>query len=513
MNDLPVVSLPFSRYLILGLGQTGQAVARWLARQGASLTLVDTRPSLSLPNLRQELQALTDSQTVQWHLSDRLPASLLADIQAIVISPGLVPTESPVCEFLQAAEQAGCVMLNEVELFAQALQALRQSDGYEPEVLAITGTNGKTTVTALTRLMLENAGISAVACGNISPAALDALSDAIVHAREEWPRAWVLELSSFQLHYLTSLEPSVATVLNVSQDHIDWHGSFQAYCADKAKIFEKAKTCVVNRDDVIGRQMVPTIEAMTVRSFGLDQPVYAHDVGVQASHDVRWLASSEPEEFEDQVKPTRRRKGEPPPVRQTGRLVRLMPVDALPLVGSHNAMNVLAAALLAKAAGASWAGILKAASAYQGEPNRMQFVRTIREVDFFNDSKGTNVGATVAGLLGLGRSVVLIAGGQSKGQDFAALAKAVGICGRGVVLIGEDAPHLQQALLNTGVPCELRDDMAAAVLCAFEMARPGDAVVLSPACASFDMFDNYVHRGEAFVTEVTELSLELGEVA
>lgn len=509
MNDYPKISLQSGRYLVLGMGQTGQAVARWLAKQGAALTLVDTREELSLPQLQSELNGLD----VSWHFGAVLAPELLTVVDTVVISPGLSALESPIAEFLGQAKEQNKAVINEIELFAQALRSLEQTHDYRPAVVAITGTNGKTTVTALTRQMLQSAGINAVAAGNISPAALDALHTVLQSDREQWPQAWVLELSSFQLHYTNSLSLSAATVLNVTQDHLDWHGSFDAYRQDKARIFENAQICIVNRDDEIVRQMVPALDATGVRSFGSDQPIFVHDVGIQGSHGVGWLVCVQPEDFEDQPKVGRKRKNEPVAPRQTGRVVRLMPVEALPLAGMHNAMNVLASSLLAQAAGASWAAILKAASSYCGEPHRMQFVRTIREVDFFNDSKGTNVGATVAGLLGLNRPVVLIAGGQSKGQDFTPLANALAKCARAVVLIGEDANLLKASFESAGVACHLQTDMASAVQCAFDLAQSGDAVVLSPACASFDMFTGYGQRGEVFVSEVTELSLSLGEVA
>ena len=509
MSEDISVSLPGSRYLVLGLGLTGQAVARWLAAQGRELVLVDTRGNLQLDQLQSEL----GDAGVRWHLGQSLSTAWLDDVDAVVISPGLSPHEAPLQEWLAAARDAGKPIIGDVELFAQALESLQASHGYEPTVLAVTGTNGKTTVTALARHMGQACGWRAVAAGNIGPPVLHALADMAGTPRDQWPDVWVLELSSFQLHHTSSLKPRAAVVLNISQDHLDWHATFDEYVADKARIFAHAELCLVNRDDPAVVAMVGAIEQKTVRSFGTGVPIYEHDLGLESSHGVQWLASAEPQDFEDQVKPARRRKSEPPPPRQAGRVSRLMPVDALPMPGVHNTMNVLAAALLVRAAGGGWAQILKAAGSYRGEPHRMQFVRTVREVDFYNDSKGTNVGATVAAVSGLDRRLVLIAGGLAKDQSFEPLGQVLAHKARGVVLIGQDAPALQAVFAQSGLACQRAEDMAQAVQQAFELADAGDAVVLSPACASFDMFDSYIKRGEAFVDEVTELALSAGEVA
>lgn len=509
MSDLATVSLPGSRYLVLGMGQSGQAVARWLATQNCPLLLVDTRADIAIDALESELAACEH----QWVLGQALTEDLLRDIDTVVVSPGLSPHQSPVAEFLQMAANADKAVIGDVELFAHALQSLRQSQDYHPAIAAITGTNGKTTVTALTRHMLEASGIKAVAAGNIGPPVLQALQQVLHEPREHWPDAWVLELSSFQLHHTHTLAPKAAVVLNLTQDHLDWHASFDEYRADKARIYLGAEICVVNRDDPEVSKMAPSLAHRSVRSFGLGAPVLTHDVGVEVSHDVRWLASAEPNEFEEPVKPSKRRKSEPEPEREAGRLVRLMPSDALPMVGAHNVANVLAAALMARALGAGWAQVLKAASNYRGEPHRMQFVRTVREVDFFNDSKGTNVGAAVAAVSGLEKPVVLIAGGQGKGQDFAPLVHALKHKARAVVLLGQDAILLQQSFEGHGIECLRVASMQEAVAKAFEQAKSGDAVLLSPACASFDMFTGYGQRGMHFMDEVAELALSLGEVA
>ena len=509
MNEAALTSSFPSRVLIVGLGETGIAAARWCARNGALLRVADTRLS---PAGLEDLQAELDPLRVEWHLGcDVFAESLLDEVEQLVLSPGLAPGMSPVRELLAAAQSQDIEVTGEIELFARALRELKSTQSYSPKVLGITGTNGKTTVTALTRRMLESSGLRTRAAGNISPAALDALMDAL--DKNSLPDAWVLELSSFQLETTKSLELTAATVLNLTQDHLDWHVTMQAYSEAKARILGMAEQVIVNRDDQNVMALIPTQNAMNVRSFGRDTPMLTGDLGIETSHEVMWLCSSEATEFEDDLPaPTRRKKNAPAPERQAGRMLRLMPVDALGIKGLHNALNCQAALLLGRACGATWAPMLRAAGEYVGEPHRMEFVRSIREVDFFNDSKGTNVGATAAGIQGLGRRIVLIAGGVGKGQDFEPLVPILKRHVSTLVLIGQDATIMSQVLAPSGVPCVLAKDMKEAVVQAFDHAHQGDAIILSPACASFDMFQNYPHRGQVFVSEVTELALDQGEV-
>ena len=505
-----VVSSGFPvRVLIVGLGETGIAAARWCARNGALLRIADTRAT---PAGLEGLTAELDAKRVEWHLGcDVFDESLLDDVQQLVLSPGLSPGMSPVRELLEAAKARDVEMTGEIELFARALKMLNAERQYAPKVLGITGTNGKTTVTALTRRMLEASGLRARAAGNISPAALHALMEAL--DQQDLPDVWVLELSSFQLETTRSLQMTAATVLNLTQDHLDWHVTMQAYCEAKARIFAMAAQWILNRDDANVMSLVESQRAMNVRSFGRDTPMLMGDVGIEVSHEVMWLCSSEATEFEDDLPtPVRRKKNAPVPQRQAGRMLRLMPVDALGIKGLHNALNCQAALLLGRACGANWSPMLRAASEYEGEPHRMAFVRSIRGVDFFNDSKGTNVGATAAGIEGLGRRIVLIAGGVGKGQDFEPLVPVIKRHVRAAILIGQDGPLLSQVLAPSAVPCVLARDMQHAVAQAFEHAQEGDAIVLSPACASFDMFNNYPHRGQVFVDTVMDLALDQGEV-
>lgn len=503
-----------SRVLILGLGETGIAAARWCARSGARLRIADTREQPGgLETLRAAFDGALQGEQPEYRLGlGSFEAGLLDEVTQVVISPGLAPNQSPARELLAEADARGIEVVGEIELFARALAGLAESRDYHPRLLGVTGTNGKTTVTALTRHMIEAAGLTARAAGNIGPAALTALMDAL--DRDELPQAWVLELSSFQLHTTQSLALDAGVVLNVTQDHLDWHGDMQAYADAKARLLKMARIAIVNRDDALTAAMVENLAGMQVRSFGRDAPALVGDLGLEQGQGVAWLAACEANDFDIPAPaPARRKKDAPPPVRPAGRLSRLMPADALLIRGMHNATNTLAALALGRALDLGWGPMLRAAREYAGEPNRVEFVRRIADVDFINDSKGTNVGATVAALEGLGQPVVLIAGGLGKGQDFSPLVAPVTRHGRAVVLIGQDGPEIGRALAGTAVACVAADDMRAAVRQAMELAQPGDAVLLSPACASMDMFRNYVHRGQVFAEAVQELALDHGEIA
>jgi UDP-N-acetylmuramoylalanine--D-glutamate ligase len=398
----------------------------------------------------------------------------------------------------------------EIELFAQALAALKAERGYAPKVIAITGTNGKTTVTSLIGLLCRRAGLTTKVAGNISPAALDVLREAL--NLDELPQAWVLELSSFQLHTTHSLDADAATVLNVTQDHLDWHGSMDAYARDKARIFGEHTVRVLNRDDAtVMRMDAPGAQAVT---FGTGEPEAAGDFGLVNERGVLWLSNAVALNDEPEKK---RKKGEPvEPVEFS--VSRLMPADALRIRGIHNASNALAALALCRSVGLPLAPLLHGLREYAGEPHRVELVATIDGVDYYDDSKGTNVGATVAALQGLGKAftgegqqIVLIAGGDGKGQDFAPLAEPCSRYVRAVLLIGRDAPAVRAGIDPSGVPMFDMADLESAVLRASGLAKPGDAVLLSPACASLDMFTNYAHRAQVFVDAVREIALEKGQ--
>lgn len=491
--------------LVLGLGETGVAATRWCLRHGVALRLADTREApAGLGALQAEAGAPLDARLG----GAALQAATLDGVSRIVISPGLNPSEEPLAAFLAQAREAQVEIIGEIELFARALTDLAEH-GYRPKVLAVTGTNGKTTVTAMARRLAEGAGLSAVAAGNISPPALDALAHAL--DADELPDVWVLELSSFQIESTRTLSPDAAVVLNVTQDHLDWHGSMQAYAAAKARLLKHAAVSVVNRDDPLVMSMVGSVSDLTVRSFGRDLPQYEGDFGLEDSHGIEWLAAVPTGEPAPPA--TGRRKERQPEARAIGTAQRLMPTEALRLRGRHNALNALAALALVQTTGAGMAPMLHALREYAGEPHRCEFVRNVGGVDFVNDSKGTNVGATVAALEGMGRPVVLIAGGLGKGQDFAPLATAIRRHAQAVVLIGRDAPLIRAALGEGALTVVDADSMQSAVAAAKAHAPQGGVVLLSPACASMDMFANYGERGRRFVEAVEELALDSGEVA
>ncbi|MEC4719176.1 UDP-N-acetylmuramoyl-L-alanine--D-glutamate ligase [Noviherbaspirillum sp. CPCC 100848] len=491
------------KVLVLGLGESGLAMALWLARCGAALRVADTRAEPDrLPALREVVPDIEFA-------SGPFNAALVEGVDFVAVSPGLAPNRE-LAHIIPAAQEKNIPLWGEIELFAQALAALREQRAYAPKVIAITGTNGKTTVTSLTGLLCRRAGLKTQVAGNISPAALDVLREAL--DKDELPQAWVLELSSFQLHTTTSLQADVATVLNVTQDHLDWHGDMDAYAADKARIFgaEGANTIrVLNRDDARVMQMAaPT---GTNISFGSDEPDQAECFGLVDDNGMQWLSTAIAAE-EGEKRRRRKDSVELPVI-----VNRLMPADALKIRGQHNAVNALAALALCRAIGLPLAPLLHGLREYRGEPHRVELIATVAGIDYVDDSKGTNVGATVAALVGLGvnqnsRRLVLIAGGDGKGQDFTPLAEPVAKYVRAVVLIGKDAAEIRAAIAGTGVEAIDCATLEEAVQKATELAREGDSVLLSPACASLDMFRNYAHRAEVFIDAVREIGLARGEV-
>ena len=493
--------------LVLGLGESGLAMAQWLARCGARVRVADTRTEPQ--RLFALRQAVPDAEFIGGDASGTFGASLLDGVDFAAVSPGLAP-DRELAAINPAARERGIPVWGEIELFAQALAHLRSERAYSPKVIAITGTNGKTTVTSLTGLLCRRAGLSTRVAGNISPAALDVLRECL--DGEDLPQAWVLELSSFQLHTTFSLQADAATVLNLTQDHLDWHGSMDAYAADKARIFGTDTVRVLNRDDTIVMRM-KAIETPTF-TFGTGEPAEPDSFGLVNERGVLWLANAV---ASDDEPPKKLKKGEiAPPVEVL--VNRLMPADALKIRGLHNASNALAALALCRACGLPLAPLLHGLREYAGEPHRVELVANIDGVDYYDDSKGTNVGATVAALEGLGKAfagedqqILLIAGGDGKGQDFAPLALPASRYVRAVLLIGRDAPAVRAAIEPTGVPVFDLPGLPEAVRRASGLARAGDAVLLSPACASLDMFTNYAHRAQVFVEAVRDIALEKGQ--
>jgi UDP-N-acetylmuramoylalanine--D-glutamate ligase len=453
--------------LVLGLGESGLAAACWCARQGARVRVADTR---AVPPYLGELRHRVTSADFCGGEFDK---ALLDGIDLLALSPGLSGGLMVVIH----ARAAGIPVVGEIELFAQGLRSL----GQNAPVLAITGTNGKTTTTALTGHLLRATGKTVGVAGNISPAALSALMDA--QDANALPQIWVLELSSFQLETTATLNPAAATVLNISDDHLDRYIDLDEYASAKARIFQNAEGApgvqVLNRADARVRRMA--LADRHLITFGLDAPAVPEDFGLRTNRGEAWLVQGE--RF-------------------------LLPVSELPLAGLHNAANAMAALALCTSLGFDANALLPALRSFRGLPHRVEKVAELDGVSWYDDSKGTNVGATVAalnGLGGLGRKIVVILGGDGKGQDFTPLKTAVAKHARTAVLIGRDGPLIEKAIAAAGVAIESAVDMEDAVRRAHALAQSGDVVLLSPACASFDMFRNYQHRAQAFITAVRAL--------
>ena len=493
--------------LVLGLGLSGLALARWCVRCGARVTVADTRPA---PPQLAVLQR--DEPNVRF-VNSAMDGALLEgeNFNLLLKSPGLSPAS--IGGVVAAARVQGIPCGNELSLFAQALADLKEDRGYAPRLIGITGTNGKTTVTSLTGKLIERAGKSVAVAGNIGPTLLDTLAEKLeAQARDKacaLPDVWVLELSSFQLDGVTNFQPDVATVLNITQDHLDWHGTLPAYTAAKANVYGSAGRMLLNRDDPQVMAALPApVKGRQIRNyltFGGDEPRRPGDYGIQTVNGMAWLVRAD--EADETIK---RRKAQEVVLH----VQRLMPLEALRIRGRHNATNALAALGLAVAVGCPLAPMLHGLREYRGEPHRVESVAVLEGVEYFDDSKGTNVGATVAALTGLGidRKLVLILGGEGKGQDFSPLAEPVARYVRAVVLIGRDAPFIRAALAGRQVELLEAASMAQAVGLAAAQAHAGDAVLMSPACASFDMFDNYQHRARVFCEAVQELAVEQGAV-
>ena len=452
------IELKDKKVLVLGLGETGLSALHWLERQGAILSAADSRDNP--PNLESLIRRMPQ---VAVHTGVFKPEMFLnADL--IVISPGVAISEPAV----QTAIQAGITVIGDVELFAQY-----RSDS--AKVIAITGANGKTTVTTLVGEMCKAAGLKTIIAGNIGLPVLEALM-------MEVPDVYVLELSSFQLETTHSLVVDAATMLNLSEDHMDRYEHLQDYAVAKAHIFYHAKLQVLNRDDAWSMLMArPKLAQVT---FGFSEQGFDHkDYGLKQVQGDTWLMDGEKE---------------------------LINVNDLKIAGLHNAANALAAVALCRGIGVDYAPIIQTLYNFKGLPHRVEWVANIDDVDYYDDSKGTNVGATCAALSGLYKNghpqkIVLIAGGDGKGQDFAPLAAALQANSRAVVLYGRDASLIEAVLSTTDIPRYQAADLPEAVNIAKKLAQAGDAVLLSPACASFDMFKNYVHRAEVFVGAVKQL--------
>jgi len=437
------------RAVVVGLGKTGYSVARYLLAQGAQVCVTDSRAAPpELPRLR----ALASGVLVR---TGELDASLLETAELVVVSPG-VALAGP---FFAAARARGLAIVGDVELFARSARA---------PVVGITGTNGKSTVTTLVAQMAARAGLRIKAGGNLGLPALDLLDAAA--------ELYVLELSSFQLETTASLALKAATVLNVTPDHMDRYARLEDYAAAKARIFARCDTAVINLDDPLVAAMVGP--AQRALSFSLRAGVAADYALTCDEHGGWWLAC----------------RGE-----------RLLRLAELKIAGLHNAANALAALALGEALELPRAQMLAELREFPGLAHRTQWVADINGVRYVNDSKGTNVGATLAAVSGMPGPLLLIAGGDGKGQEFAPLRAAIAGKVRRVFLLGRDARALGAALAGV-CDCDYCDSLEAAVAAAARAAQPGDTVLLSPACASLDMFRDYAHRGAAFTAAVRSLA-------
>lgn len=435
--------------LVVGLGETGLSVARYLTARGEPFAVADSRTE---PPGLERLKAECAPLEVHLGAFDR---SIFHRARRLIVSPGVAVSSPAIAE----AREAGTEVLGDIELFARNARA---------PVISITGSNGKSTVTTLVSEMARLAGLNVAVGGNLGTPALELLT-------ENEPDLYVLELSSFQLETTFSLNSCSAVVLNVSPDHLDRYESLEAYARAKARIYQGASHCVINRDDPIASALAGD---RSVTGFGLGVPVLPTDFGLIQQQGVNTLAL-----------------GNRP----------LLEAGEMRMAGRHNLANALAALALGQHAGLPMSAMLQALREFPGLPHRCQWIGSLQGVDWYNDSKGTNVGATLAAIEGLDGSLVLIAGGQAKGQDFTALRQALSGRARGVVLIGADAAQLREALAGVSTLIDARD-MDSAVHTASRLAQPGDRVLLSPACASLDMFANYAARGQSFVQAFERLS-------
>jgi len=493
------------RVLVIGLGESGLAACTWLLRKHAQVLVIDSRdqpPMADALRRRGHHERLTIMAPVPTPFS---PA-LLDGMTLVVPSPGLSPHavhHSPLTALLAQARMRTIPVVGEIDLFEWAIHHAAHATSAVateadlalplelPKVIGITGTNGKTTTTQMTTALLRRAGFDVQEAGNISPSLLDAVMQREDESR--FPQVWVLELSSFQLAYAQHFQPTAGALLNISEDHLDWHADLEEYVQAKTRIFgvgvnpeTSGVLCVANRQDPSVMQAVSG-QGMVV-TFGGNAPPECGDLGL-IDEGLVWMVMRDRHDHD--------------------RIHRLMPADALRVRGRHNAMNALAAQALCRVATSALAPLLHACREFRGGPHRMEWVAHVSGVDFVDDSKGTNVGATAAALTGMGLPVVLIAGGEGKGQDFSALRDPIAAHAKAVVTIGQDGPKIAAVAAVAGVATVAAESMGDAVRLAYQRAieNGGHGVVLmSPACASFDMFANYVERAQAFRRAVEALA-------
>lgn len=470
------------KVLVLGLGTSGRTAARFYASRGLEVFTADTRSEpAGLPELQKDIPDLK-------FLGAHPSLELVRNVTEVMISPGLSPEYSEFAPVVKEARKHGIDVVGEIELFARELKRLKETEGYSPKIIGITGTNGKTTTTMLSAAIIKEAGRSVVAAGNVGPNALRELDEH--HKAGTLPDFWVLELSSFQLQTTESLHCDSAALLNITEDHIDWHGSMEKYAEAKRRIFSPDTVRVLNREDSGSMKSAIGVPRDLVRTFGSDAPKEIGDFGISDVGALVWLSgcvhSASPE--------------------------LLIPMNALRIRGLHNAMNALAATALTQAVGIPMDSILRTLREYKGEPHRVQLILTASGIDYVDDSKGTNVGAVVAALKGFGpKKVVLILGGDGKGQEFEPLKAPVEEHVKAAVFIGRDAEKIEKAVNYKGLPVAHAKTMKEAVRLCRGFAKQGDTILLSPACASWDMFKDYADRSAQFVEAAKEIAMEEGQ--
>lgn len=457
-----VVSMNIPYTVVIGLGETGFSCVEYLLSQQIAVMVLDSR---SEPPLLMQLKKKYPQVPV---MTGCFPADVLSHAASIVLSPGISAQHADII----SAVSSNTEIIGDIELFARLLerQAIEQNRAVTP-VIAITGSNGKSTVTSLVGHMARTDGYQVAVGGNLGVPALTLMSR-FQKREHRLPELYVLELSSFQLETTYTLKPLVATVLNICPDHLDRYPSVEAYHAAKQRIFQHCQKAVVNSDDALSGIGIPT--GVAVRSFGLT-PV--SDFSLKLVDKEEWLVQGS---------------------------VPLLAVSELKILGRHNIANALAALSIGWQAGFSKAAMLSALRTFVGLPHRGEWVKKQNDILWINDSKGTNVGATLATLTGVNGLIpgkwILIAGGAGKNADFSPLQRVVAQYCRAVILIGKEADTVEKLVqvLGSVVPCQYADSMEEAVCLAAQKAKPGDGVLLSPACASLDMFKNFEERGEAF---------------
>lgn len=451
MSDA-ITALASKRVLIVGLGKTGLSCARFLNKRGVEVAVTDSRDNP--PGLEVLQQELPDIAVFVGSFN----TEVFERADVLIVSPGVSVNELQI----QAAAARGVEIIGDVELFARLAEA---------PVVAITGSNGKSTVTTLLGEMIKAAGLNVAVGGNLGTPVLDLLEQPV-------PDFYVLELSSFQLETTSSLNAKASTLLNISEDHMDRYNTLEDYVQAKTRIFTGNGAVILNKDDSKVIELKEKLRrSHKVIEFTLAEPS-ADEYGVRHKDDQQWLC-----------------KGDE----------KLLAVNELKIKGKHNIANALAALALGQAAGISTNAMLNTLKVFPGLAHRTEWISNINGVDWFNDSKATNVGAALAAINGIeANNLILIAGGQGKGQDFSPLKETVSNNVKTVILIGEDSELLQQTL-EGAVQLLLADSMEDAVSKAASIAQAGDVVLLSPACASFDMFNGYEERGKAFITAVSEV--------